>query len=495
MTTNTAIVDDRDPTISYSGSWVLTGSIEEFNSTTTFSTEQDASATFNFNGTSVTVYATIAATDLTTQPTWTFTVDGSSLGSYTPANGLTAVVHHQALWSSPSLSLNDGLHNLVIKQTSGTNTGVLYLDYIMFTTTSASVSAYFVDDRDPRIQYNPAWKLFGSEGDFQHTSQASQGQGDSLTFQFEGKSISFYGGVTSPTVNASISIDGGPPTFWVPPNTAIQTNNGIFNSGDLTPGIHKLVVTATNDQPVWADYFLVTPNPPGSVPSSSSARSSSSSASPSYIGPDSYHPSNSVNAAPIGTIVGVGIGIGLPLLLGLSLFIRRRRKRRAAGQAQSDDSPQNQPPQMSSASAPGAPGPSSSLSYTNTNTAVASTSTRAGPPPILSHGYPFSELDPFATPQQEYAAQPDYNSYYGSESDRSSKNLTRAMESTGQWDATTVPSVSTLYQLRMAEWWSRSRRSHRIADQGLDSNLQTRNPYHNAFHDLDEGDGTAEGES
>ncbi|KAK6966835.1 hypothetical protein R3P38DRAFT_3245361 [Favolaschia claudopus] len=423
MTTHAAVVDDRDPTIAYSGSWGRAGSLEEFDGTTTFSTGQGASATFPFVGTSVTVYGTIGARNITTQPTWTFTVDGSLLGTFTPTQGMTADVHHQALWTSPSLSLNDGTHNLVIQQTSATTTGVLFLDYIMFTTTSASVSAYFVDDRDTRIQYNPAWQFFGSDGDFQHTSQASRAQGDELTLQFDGKSISFYGGVTSASASASMSIDGGPPTVWVPPTTASQTNNLIFNSGDLTPGTHKLVVTANNDQPVWADYFLVTPNPPGSVQSSSSAHSSSASSSPSSIGPAPNRSSNSVNTAPIGTIVGVVVGIGLPLLLGLSLFICRWRKRRAEGRVGSGDLPQSQPPQMSTA--PGAPGPSGSSGYVSATGAVASTSTGAGPPPVLSHGYSSSELGPFATPRQEYAGQPDYgynninnndhnnNSYYG----------------------------------------------------------------------------------
>ncbi|KAK6995826.1 hypothetical protein R3P38DRAFT_3425365 [Favolaschia claudopus] len=344
MTTHTAVVDDRDPTIAYSGSWGPAGSAVEFKDTTTYSAGPDASATFSFVGTSVTVYGTIGIRNLTTQPTWAFVVDGSVLGKFTPTQGMSANVHHQALWTSPSLSVNDGLHKLVIKQTTNTTVSVIYLDYIMFntTTTSASVAAYFVDDRDSRVRYSPAWQFYGLEGDLHHTSQASRVQGDSLTLQFEGKSVSFYGGVTSSTVNASISIDGGPLEFWVPPVTAGRTNNLIFESGDLTPGTHELVVTATNDQPVWADYFLITPNPAGSVLSSSSAGTSSSSATPapSSIGPP--HSNAHLRSAPvIGRIVGLVVGIGLSLLLGLSLFICWWRKRRAKKRVQSSGSAQN----------------------------------------------------------------------------------------------------------------------------------------------------------
>ncbi|KAK6995825.1 hypothetical protein R3P38DRAFT_3371572 [Favolaschia claudopus] len=65
-----------------------------------------------------------------------------------------------------------------------------------------------------------------------------------------------------PSIEYRVStLDGA--VLWVPPVTAGRTNNLIFESGDLTPGTHELVVTATNDQPVWADYFLITPNPAG----------------------------------------------------------------------------------------------------------------------------------------------------------------------------------------------------------------------------------------
>ncbi|KAJ7312470.1 hypothetical protein DFH08DRAFT_447552 [Mycena albidolilacea] len=108
---------------------------------------------------------------------------------------------------------------------------------------------YFIDDRDAQIKYTPAWRTFGSDIDFQHTSQASTNAGDSLSLAFEGTSILFYGGVTLRTTlpNASMSIDGGPQTFWSPPTTATQTNNMIFNSEILSPGNHTLVVTAEND--------------------------------------------------------------------------------------------------------------------------------------------------------------------------------------------------------------------------------------------------------
>jgi hypothetical protein len=99
---------------------------------------------------------------------------------------MTADIHHEPLWTSPSSSLNNDSHTLVIKQTAAASGGVIFLDYIIYSTTSTSVSSYFIDDRDARIQYTPAWRLFGSEGDFQHTSQASTSMGDRFSLKFDG---------------------------------------------------------------------------------------------------------------------------------------------------------------------------------------------------------------------------------------------------------------------------------------------------------------------
>ncbi|KAJ7724691.1 hypothetical protein B0H14DRAFT_559367 [Mycena olivaceomarginata] len=337
-------------------------------------------ATVPFVGTSITVYGTVAARNLTAQPIWSFAVDGSAMSTYTPPDNMTSDVHHLALWTSPSSSIANGSHQLVVTQTRAPSdgaSGVIFLDYIMFTTTSASVEAYFVDDRDPQIKYTPAWRQFGSEGDFQHTSQATSSVGDFLSYTFDGKAISFYGGVTSATTNASITIDGGPAHFWVPPPGASQTNNLIYSSGALIPGTHTLVVTAENDQPVWADYFLVTPNPPGSVNPSSSASGSgsgsTSSPSPSITSPPSH------KSTPIGAIVGPIVGVLALIALAVVVFFCRRRRR-------DRNSPED--PDMSNANVNAAP-------YTGYSQYTAS---GAGPPPALSHGYSSEQMGPFTTP-------------------------------------------------------------------------------------------------
>src|ERR1700753_418774 len=100
-----------------------------------------------------------------------FVIDNSIQATYTPPSGITAPLHYTTLYTSPTLG--NGTHTLVITQTAAQSNGVIFLDYIMYNTTSTDVGQYFIDDRNPRIQYDPPWEMFGAESDFQYTSQAS----------------------------------------------------------------------------------------------------------------------------------------------------------------------------------------------------------------------------------------------------------------------------------------------------------------------------------
>ncbi|KAF8201956.1 hypothetical protein K438DRAFT_1965405 [Mycena galopus ATCC 62051] len=318
MATYAAILDDRDPLIDYAGTWTGAGSSSEFYGTTTFSPEPGSTASLSFVGTSVTVFGTIGVANAA-NASMAFVVDGSVTGIYVPPSNITSAIHHQALWESPILST--GTHTLVIVQAAApaSTSGVIFLDYIMYNTTSTS-QTYFIDDRDARITYTPQWVHDGSDEDFQHTSQRTSAAGDSFTLEFEGQSISYWGGMTSQTMNASVIIDGGPTTFFGVPVGATTTNNLLFQSGALSAGIHTMVVTAQNDQDLWTDYFLVNPtNTPSSIPAASSSSGSSSS-------PTS---SPSPKPTPVGVIVGcfVAVVVVLVALTAAILLLWRRRRR------------------------------------------------------------------------------------------------------------------------------------------------------------------------
>ncbi|KAJ7679742.1 hypothetical protein B0H17DRAFT_986855 [Mycena rosella] len=268
MTTNVVIVDDRDSPIQYAGSWNDAGAEVEFHGTTRWASQAGSTASFTFSGSSVTVYGSVAAKN-PAEASLNFVIDNSVTGSYTPSDSLDEGLFHEALWTSPSMS--EGTHTLVITQTRAADEGQIYLDYMLYTTASDdSGGPYFIDDRDSRITYTPAWRQFGSENDFQHTSQESTSTGDSFSLTFEGTRISFYGGLTTSDaglMKASMVLDGGSPVVYNAPNPIpATTNNLIYTSEDLPDGTHTLVVTAETDQTMWADYFLVTPNTPSSLP-------------------------------------------------------------------------------------------------------------------------------------------------------------------------------------------------------------------------------------
>jgi hypothetical protein len=135
-------------------------------------------------GTSITVYGSVAVRNPAIA-SMSFAIDGQASGSYTPDDNMSTSLFHEPLWNSTSLS--DGQHTLVITQTKATgDVGQIWIDYLMFQTTSTGVPWYYVDDRDPGVVYTPAWRQTGSENDFQHTSSASKSKGDSFSFQFDG---------------------------------------------------------------------------------------------------------------------------------------------------------------------------------------------------------------------------------------------------------------------------------------------------------------------
>ncbi|KAJ7509087.1 hypothetical protein B0H11DRAFT_2432738 [Mycena galericulata] len=325
MATNVAIVDDRDASITYAGPWLGGGKPEEFMRTTTHSETQGSAASFNFVGTSITVYGTVTAAPANIQSQFSldFGIDNNSTltGTYTPPSNMSADIHHTAFWESPALS--NGTHTLVITQTAPQVTqvsGNIFLDYFMYNTTSTEVEAYFIDDRDPRVSYTPAWQHFALDEDFQHTSQQSTNPGDMFSLIFQGKAIEMYGNATDIGMKASMVVDGGVAEVFAPSPGSGANNFLIFNSGVLDDGNHTLVVTSEGTSPMWVDYFLVIPNTLSSKSPTSSGSSSNSTLPATY---------STAKSTPVGAIVGGVIGglMVIALAAAAILFFRRRSRK------------------------------------------------------------------------------------------------------------------------------------------------------------------------
>ncbi|EFI27467.1 hypothetical protein CC1G_15502 [Coprinopsis cinerea okayama7 len=120
------IYDDRDAAITYTGTWGQAGSDREFNSTTTWTVDDGATATINFVGTGISVYGTIAGGIARRSPRSSYAIDDEDEVIFEGDPGLT-VQYNQLFYQSPTLS--EGEHTLTI--TNLATDGQLFLDVLM----------------------------------------------------------------------------------------------------------------------------------------------------------------------------------------------------------------------------------------------------------------------------------------------------------------------------------------------------------------------------
>ncbi|KAJ6530929.1 hypothetical protein DFH09DRAFT_1183698 [Mycena vulgaris] len=341
------IVDDRDPQVRYTPAedWHLEGKGHgEYDDTTTFSPNRGSTAELQFEGTSISVYGTVA---IGNGASMAFHVDQSPDTPYTaPATG--SAINYQLLWTSDVLP--DGPHTLFITATSSgtshTNQNI-FLDYFMYNTTSTAGKTLFLDDSDARVVYSGEWNASSSEGFFQNTVHVSKSPSSTVSLTFEGNYFSLYGPITYDEdgvgCTASAVIDGRKPVNMTisHPKLARQTiaNSQLFTSGALQPGSHTIVITALDDRPFSVDYFIfeAQSNLATAATSSSSATiplSATQSGQPAISSsgvihrPTSAQSSRSPNVvAIVGGAVG-GFALLALLLVGLLIWRQRRRRQK-----------------------------------------------------------------------------------------------------------------------------------------------------------------------
>ncbi|KAF7334558.1 hypothetical protein MVEN_02285700 [Mycena venus] len=339
------LVDDSDPLVNYSTSWVRPsiGQSEEFNGTVHEPLALGESATLAFNGTSITVFGTIASNG---DAGMHFSIDGGPPGSF-DVDAQSAQGHNMRFWTSPALE--DTLHNFTIivdhDSLIGT-TRTLFLDYFVYTTTSTAGKSVLIDDSETGvITYSPDWKAdTNSDGSLNRTQHVTGSADSWVTLSFEGTQISFFGPKSMPS---SVIIDESQTkltTQQIPKNP-----NPLFQSPVLPQGNHTMNITFGNSTTI--DYFLVTTelDPPLLSPSSSSVgltdpEPTGVSNPPAGAPPGGLQMSKPL---PIAAIVGGTVGGLMMLALILAaIFIRKRSRRRQARSIvsdwmgiESDDSP------------------------------------------------------------------------------------------------------------------------------------------------------------
>ncbi|THU75216.1 hypothetical protein K435DRAFT_881356 [Dendrothele bispora CBS 962.96] len=141
MSDTWAILDDTDSRIVYQGDWQIGGRNVEYNGTTHgLKGTADSSASLDFTGTQVKIFATLdSRKPKNPNPIVDINLDGSLALRYAP--DLSSTIQYQQSIFSSSI-LNEGNHTLSIS--SGINTSnAIWLDYFEYLPSNTSTPAPF----------------------------------------------------------------------------------------------------------------------------------------------------------------------------------------------------------------------------------------------------------------------------------------------------------------------------------------------------------------
>ncbi|KAJ7482948.1 hypothetical protein B0H11DRAFT_1807255 [Mycena galericulata] len=329
------IVDDHDPRVQYTPStgWTTKGKPVEYMSTTTASTTPGNTATFSFEGTSLTVYGTVGPSK-GQGATMSFSIDNELPTTFTAPGSNSSTVHHEVLWDSGTLA--DGNHTLLITQTSKVEQ--IFLDYFLYETTSTAGQTIFVDDNDDSMKFSSNWALApSSEELFQNTGHVCQESECTLSFTFEGTSLQLYGAIPTGSdgsgFNSSVAIDEGThvPITLDQPEPTLTGNFLLFTSPtELSPGNHTMLLTTHNVDQFLVDYILFTSqaDPSTASPARAPPISPSAAGEAGVAGVASPN-HNTSKSFPIAAVVGGVVGglVFLALIFVAALLWRRRKRR------------------------------------------------------------------------------------------------------------------------------------------------------------------------
>ncbi|KAJ7453801.1 hypothetical protein FB451DRAFT_665272 [Mycena latifolia] len=267
------IVDDQDQNINYSPGWGPTTAKTtfEFGGTLTAPGPQGATASYVFNGTSISVFSMVGRNPNVTT-TLSFAIDGKFVNS-TAVQADSEEHFHRRLFSSPTLE--DGSHTLEITLSDITSSDV-FLDYLIY---EASPNCPLSDsvrllalDTSPHLSYSQGWSagvtlrpgLVEGAVSLNDSVESAQELGATVALNFTGRGFEVHGLLLSPFPSpvASYSLDGGPWTdVEMPANSTSYedaVNNFVFigqTFGEV--GTHSLVITPQIPAAFFLDYIMV----------------------------------------------------------------------------------------------------------------------------------------------------------------------------------------------------------------------------------------------
>ncbi|KAJ6535385.1 hypothetical protein DFH09DRAFT_1369614 [Mycena vulgaris] len=318
------IVDDQDPTFRFSQGWGPTTAENsfEFGATMTGPGPQGATASYDFNGTSISVFVRIAANSSNKTTTVSFAIDHQFVNS-TVVQADRFVHFHHKVFSSPPLA--NGPHTLDITLANITSRDI-FLDYLIYEASPNSTldtgPRLLVLDTSPYLAYSQGWSptlpslrsgLTESAVSLNTSVAGAADIGATVAFNFRGIGFEVHGMLVSPFLSAvaSYSLDGSAWTDVQMPVNGTDYFNGVPNFKFIGQtfnqvGTHSLVITPLIPGAFFLDYIVVQsptaffPRKAGiAAPPSSTSSTSNAGPSSSSVGPSSKANRAGLQAGPL----------------------------------------------------------------------------------------------------------------------------------------------------------------------------------------------------
>ncbi|KAJ7458263.1 hypothetical protein B0H11DRAFT_1873230 [Mycena galericulata] len=348
------IVDDQDAGILFSPGWAPTTAATafEYGATITGPGPQGSTASYSFNGTSISVFARIAPNSQNTPTTISFVLDSGPESLVVIAANSTEHFHHQ-LFASPALPT--GAHTLEITLAEITSNDV-FLDYFIYeaslNSTVDSSARLLIPNTSPSLAFSQGWSpgivlrpdLTKTAVSLNSSVAGAADLGATVALNFTGSGIEVHGLLLTqfPSPVASYSLDGASPVgVQMPPNgtsyTDAASNFEFIGQTFDEVGTHSLVITPLIPGAFYLDYMIVQSPvaflpPRADVAVAPTASTSSASlratmgAAPTNSGTPLTHTGQ--RALHTGAIVGITIGVIAAFLsLAFLAWLRRRRTR------------------------------------------------------------------------------------------------------------------------------------------------------------------------
>ncbi|PVF92551.1 hypothetical protein CPB86DRAFT_819533 [Serendipita vermifera] len=319
------LVDDCDPSITYTGSWSVQGQVDptskEFNGKVHKTTAPGSSLSYLFRGTRIFLYGTFAQ-PLTGAPAFRVTVDNNEPVAFNSSGDIRPTEADTPVWSHVPIfhmgHLPDEEHNISLVVDSASETHPFYFDFITVST-SHQRGTMVVDDDDDLIVYSGNWTRRTIDEEYLTSSHQPITVGSNATFRFNGTSIQVYGTIEDGVSQAlEFTLDASKNTTLPSPlNSSLPRHSILYQARDLLSGQHQLTITYLNtSSSVYLDYWVY---------NASTGEATDSQEPDVAHSPDKGSTSNKRR---IGAIIGGVVGgiLFLLLLAAIILFLVYRRR-------------------------------------------------------------------------------------------------------------------------------------------------------------------------